>query len=212
MTSVPSSALIIVAAALCALAAAIAVAYWKFPLHLIYKSKLGYESMLDAIGDPLAVVSSDYTVIRANKAYMALVAGSFPDSIGQKCYRLLRGRSEPCDDCLLSQTLDSNKPHSVEHSPHPSGKGALRLGFSPYSLDTAASHAACVIEHIRDITLLEQLKTDLEGKNRSLAEAMRTLKLAQRSIREDLRLARQIQEGILPKNAPAVPGISIALT
>ena len=212
MTAVPSSLLIIIAAALCALAVAIAVAYWKFPLHLIYKSKLGYESMFDAIGDPLAVVSADYTLVRANKAYTSLVSGSFPESIGQKCHFLLRGRTEPCADCLLSKTLSSNTPQITEHSPHPSGKGALRLGFSPYLFDANAARATCIIEHIRDITILEQLKTDLEEKNLTLAQAMRTLKQAQRNIREDLRLARHIQEGLLPKAAPAIPGLSIALT
>jgi sigma-B regulation protein RsbU (phosphoserine phosphatase) len=60
--------------------------------------------------------------------------------------------------------------------------------------------------------VLEQLKTDLEEKNRTLAQAMRTLKQAQRAIHEDLRLARQIQEGILPKTPPRFDGFSIALT
>jgi sigma-B regulation protein RsbU (phosphoserine phosphatase) len=212
MMAIPLSLLIIIAATLFALAVAIAIAYWKFPLHLIYKSKVGYESMLDAINDPLAVVTSDYTIKRANKAYFSLVSGSFNDSIGRKCYTLLRQRSEPCVDCRLPQTIMLKKQEVVEHSPHPSGKGTLRLSFSPYRLDAEVPEPDCVIEHIRDITLLEQLKTDLEEKNRTIGTAMRNLKQAQRNIREDLRLARLIQEGILPKNAPAIPGLSITLT
>ena len=44
------------------------------------------------------------------------------------------------------------------------------------------------------------------------AEAMSDLKQVQRIIREDLRLARQVQEGIMPKTAPAFDGIAIALS
>jgi sigma-B regulation protein RsbU (phosphoserine phosphatase) len=212
MMAVPLSLLIIISATLFALAVALAVAYWKFPLHLIYKSKLGYETMLDAISDPLAVVSSEYVVKRANKAYISLVSGSFPESIGRKCHALLRGRSEPCTDCRLQQAISQESLQTVDLSPHPSGKGTIRLSFSPCTLDMESPQPDCVIEHLRDITVLEQLKTDLEQKNLSLAQAMRTLRQAQRNIREDLRLARQIQEGILPKHAPAFPGLSIAVT
>jgi sigma-B regulation protein RsbU (phosphoserine phosphatase) len=212
MMAIPLSLLIIIAATLLALAVAIAIAYWKFPLHLIYKSKVGYESMLDAIGDPLAVVTSDYIVQRANKAYISLVSGSFQSTIGKKCHSLLRGRTEPCTDCRMPQATLQRKHQIVERSPHPSGSGTIRLSFSPFIPDTESPDTHCVIEHIRDITVLEQLKSDLEEKNLTLAQAMRTLKQAQRNIREDLRLARQIQEGILPKAAPHFKDFSIAQT
>ncbi|MBN1131078.1 MAG: SpoIIE family protein phosphatase [Chitinispirillaceae bacterium] len=212
MMAIPLSLFIIIAATLLALAVAIAIAYWKFPLHLIYKSKVGYENMLDAIGDPLAVVTSDYIVRRVNKAYVSLVSGSFQSAIGQKCHSLLRGRTEPCIDCRMPQALAHQKQEIVDRSPHPSGTGTIRLSFSPYLFDAEPPDTPCVIEHIRDITVLEQLKTDLEEKNHTLAQAMRTLKQAQRAIREDLRLARQIQEGILPKAAPHFQDFSISLT
>jgi serine phosphatase RsbU (regulator of sigma subunit) len=211
MSTVPLSLFLIIAATLLALAVAIVIAYLKFPLHLIYKSKVGYESMLDAVNDPLAVVGSDYIVRRANRAYVSLVSGSFQSSIGRKCYELLRDRREPCADCRMPHAITLKKQQVVERSPHPSGKGALRLSFSPYAPETETPGSHFVIEHIRDITVLEQLKADLEEKNTSLATAMRKLKQAQRNIIEDLHLARQIQEGILPKSAPDVPGIAMAI-
>ena len=212
MMALPLSLLIIIATALFALAVAITIAYWKFPLHLIYKSKVGYESMLDAINDPLAVVGADYIVQRANKAYISLIAGSFQSTIGQRCHVLLRGRNEPCTDCRMPQAINGQKRQIVERSAHPSGTGTVRLSFTPYTFEADSPDTRCVIEHIRDITMLEQLKSDLEHKNRTLAQAMRTLKQAQRAVREDLRLARQIQEGILPKAPPRFDGFSLALT
>jgi serine phosphatase RsbU (regulator of sigma subunit) len=196
---------------LAAIAAIVALVYRRFPLHKIYKSKVGYESMLDAIGDPLAVIAPDYTVRRANRAYIDLVSGSFRTAIGKKCYSLLKGLNEPCADCRIPIVESLCRPEVVERSQHPSGAGAVRLSFSPF-FQAEDPEKNLVIEHIRDISQLEALKTDLEEKNRTLADAMRDLKAAQREIKDELRLARQVQEGIMPKTAPPFPGLSIHIT
>jgi hypothetical protein len=44
------------------------VVYTKYPLHLIYKSKIGLQEMIDGIDEPLAVISSHYIIKRANKS------------------------------------------------------------------------------------------------------------------------------------------------
>ncbi len=198
-------------AALAVIAALAALVYRRFPLYKIYKSKVGYESMLDAIGDPLAVIAPDYTVTRANKAYIDLVAGSFRSVIGRKCFSLFKGLSEPCADCRIPVVESLRRPEAVERCPHPSGSGAVSLSFSPF-VQPEDPGKNMVIEHIRDISQLEALKSDLEEKNRTLAAAMRDLEAAQREIREELCLARQVQEGIMPKTAPPFPGLSIAIT
>ena len=184
--------------------------YRKYPIHLIYKSKIGLEDMLDGISDPLAVITDDYTVKRVNKAYISMTSSSFSHAINKKCYSLLRGNSSPCEDCLMKDALDSNQTRVVELSSHPSGSGAVSFTFSPFNL-TQKKSEKCIIEHIRDITLLEKLKLDLEKKNHSLAGAMKNLKFAQQNIRDELRMARVIQQGILPKSAPSPDGLKIAV-
>jgi len=42
--------------------------YRCFPVHLIYRSKVGFESMLDAVNEPLAVISANYTVRPTRRA------------------------------------------------------------------------------------------------------------------------------------------------
>jgi serine phosphatase RsbU (regulator of sigma subunit) len=185
--------------------------YRRFPLHLIYRSKIGLQEMLDGIGDPLIVISNDYTVGRANRAYTALVGKSFADTVGRKCYVLLRNRISPCKDCLLRQSLVENKSIELERTEHPCGKGVLSITFSPFDLSRSPGESS-IIEHIRDITELENLKHDLEVKNRSLAHTMKHLKDAQQNIRDELQLARHIQQGLLPTAAPATPHLKIAHT
>jgi serine phosphatase RsbU (regulator of sigma subunit) len=190
---------------------ALVALYRKYPLHLIYRSKIGLEDMLDGVSDPLAVITEDYTVKRANKAYISMISSNFQDTINKKCYTLLRNRTSPCEDCLMKQSFSSGQPATIELSKHPSGSGAISISFSTFDLTMGKKKTRCIIEHIRDITLLEQLKLDLEKKNASLARAMKHLKAAQANIRDELRLARTIQQGILPKHAPDVDGLKISV-
>lgn len=185
--------------------------YRKYPIHLIYKSKTDLQDMLDGIEDPLAVITDDYIIKRTNKAYTSMVSKNFSDIIGQKCFTLLRKRITPCDDCLMKKSFDSNATLKIERTAHPQGSGTVSLSFSPIHL-TFENEKSCIIEHIRDITLLEQLKNNLEEKNHTLARTMKNLKAAQQNIREELHLARLIQQSILPKNAPSISGLKIALT
>ncbi|MCL2182266.1 MAG: SpoIIE family protein phosphatase [Chitinispirillia bacterium] len=185
------------------------IAYRRFPVHLIYKSKIGFESMLDAIDEPLAVISEDFTVKRVNKAYTELIGRSYKTSINSKCYHMLRGRSSPCEDCKLKQALSESQRQEVEISPHPRGDdGSVNITFSIYAMPIGGNTAEiCVIEHIRDITTLEALKMSLERRNTFLATLTEQLRTAQRSIKSELHVARQIQLGLLPSTAPAVSRI-----
>ncbi|MDG5817001.1 SpoIIE family protein phosphatase [Chitinispirillales bacterium ANBcel5] len=187
----------------------LSIFYRRYPLHLIYKSKLGLESMLDAVNDPLAVISSDYTVKRINKAYALLIGQPIKQSIGQKCYKLLRNRSDICEDCHLKETLSTQKSYFVEHSVHPDGHGAVSINFSTYAIPYERKTEFCVIEHIRDITTLEQLKLDLEKKNHSLANTTKRLEAAQENIHDELKLARRIQQGLLPPEIPSSKSLKL---
>jgi serine phosphatase RsbU (regulator of sigma subunit) len=184
------------------------VLYRRFPMHLIYKSKIGLQDMLDGISDPLAVITDTYIVQRANRAYIHLINRTFSETVGEKCYTLLRGRTSPCTDCRLKRSLSEKKTVNLARTPRPDGSGVLSISFSPFNL-SQDKQAPSIIEHIRDITLLEKLKHDLEAKNRSLAHTMKHLKEAQQNIRDELQLARNIQRGLLPTKAPATPGLKI---
>ena len=185
--------------------------YRRYPFHLIYKSKTDLQEMLDGIEDPLAVITDEYVIRRTNKAYIDLVSKDFSDVIGQKCFVLLRKRVNPCEDCLLKKSIDSKTIQKIERTEHPCGSGAVSISFSPICFSVDNEHPG-IIEHIRDISILEELKINLEKKNRTLAAAMNNLKAAQQKIREELRLARLIQQSILPKQAPSVCGLKISLT
>ena len=143
------------------IASLVIVLYRRFPVHLIYRSKIGLQDMFDGISDPLAVITADC-------AYMLLVNRTFPDIINEKCYELLRGRTTPCKDCLLQKAIAEKKALTLARTELPDEHRVLSISFSPFNLVHGGNEFG-ITEHLRDITLLEKLKHDLEKKNRSLA-------------------------------------------
>jgi len=184
--------------------------YRKYPMHLIYRSKIGVETMLDAVDEPLAVISKEFNVKRVNRAYIDLTGRSYKNCINAKCYALLRGLTAPCADCRMHEALEQSEARQIETSPHPKGVGSFHITFSPYAMPMKGNtEEICVIEHIRDITTLEKLKMDLERRNNFLTTLTRRLRAARRSIKAELRVARQIQFGLLPTEPPHSDNIRI---
>jgi serine phosphatase RsbU (regulator of sigma subunit) len=62
----------------------------------------------------------------------------------------------------------------------------------------------CAIEHIRDVTALEKLKGDLERRNKFLDTLSGKLRAARRGLNAELKVARQIQGGLMPSDIPSV--------
>jgi len=207
--SFPSELILVTLILICV----VIILYRRFPVHLIYRSKIGFESMLDAVNEPLAVISGDFTVKRVNKAYTEMIGRSYQSCINEKCYSLLRGLASPCDGCRLAEALRESVAQELGASPHPDGSGSITVTLSPYAMPIRGDTAEiCVIEHIRDITALEKMKAELERKNRSMGTLIRRLRTAQRDIKSELRLAQEIQRDLLPSEAPRTARMRIDLT
>jgi len=187
--------------------------YRRFPIHLIYRSKIHLQWAFDSIKGPLAIIDRAYQIQRVNRAYASLVARRFPDIIGSKCFAVLRGRDTPCTDCRMVEVLEKNADLVTERSPHPRypDTGAVSLTFHPF-LKSKSRGERAIVEHIRDITHLERLKRDLEIQNITLTETTRSLEKERERTREELELARQIQLGIMPQKLPEINGLKIAAT
>ena len=60
---------------------------------------------VDAMVDPLMMVSADYTVLRANRAMADHAGVDVRMMMGEKCHRLLAGSEKPCKECKLQDSL-----------------------------------------------------------------------------------------------------------
>lgn len=63
-----------------------------------------WESTFDGIADPVAVISRDYQILRMNAAFSESVGD---ETRGDRCYKVLAKRAEPCDGCRLHQVVET---------------------------------------------------------------------------------------------------------
>jgi sigma-B regulation protein RsbU (phosphoserine phosphatase) len=188
------------------------VLFKLFTTRRISSSKSHLESTFDSIDDPLAIINSDYHILRVNKAYAALVHQTFQDVIGKVCYKVLRGRSVPCEDCRMRHVLSSGQRQYVQSSSHPLVPNERSISFTFYPFTQKRGNVSAVVEHIRDTTELELLKEHLEKQNRILSDTTIILRRTQREIDEELQMARLVQQSTLPQHIPEVPGIKMSVT
>jgi PAS domain S-box-containing protein len=80
----------------------------------IYESKTELESVFDSIVDPLAVVSPDYVVTRANMASAELTGQDIRKMIGMPCHRVLNGSDERCETCPVEETYRTRAGATAE--------------------------------------------------------------------------------------------------
>lgn len=182
--------------------------YYLLTFFRIYHSKIHLESAFDSIEDPLAVVDCDYDIIRINKPYTNMINQTYQNIIGKKCYSILRGRSSVCVDCKLADVLAAGIKKDISLSSHPrESKRDVSINFYPFA--DKIGKKSYVIEHIRDITELEFLKNSLQQQNSILSNTTDTLQKAQSDIKNELKLARNVQQSVMPEKAPVFHPLKI---
>jgi sigma-B regulation protein RsbU (phosphoserine phosphatase) len=186
--------------------------YYLLKAHRIRTSKTHLESAFDSIDDPLAIISSDYQILRVNKAYAALVGKTYLEAIGKKCYLILRGRAKPCEDCLMAEVFKTVQRQNVQYSTHPKAPEDRTISITFYPFTERAHDVPSIVEHIRDTTELELLKGNLEKQNKILSDTTSILRHTQREINEELQMARLVQQSTLPQHTPEMAGIKMAVT
>lgn len=120
------------------------------------------QAVLDAIPDGIRVIDSGFRVIRANRAYAAMVGMSPEEVIGKTCHSLGRGRDEPCVPTLvtcpfveLRHVGDSIKFNDYQRC----GDDEIAVEVAAASLILAdqAGVRPVVVEAIRDLEAMAQV-------------------------------------------------------
>ncbi len=93
-------------------------------------------SYLDTLPEPRIVVSRDYTILGANRAYLAHSHAGDAPVAGRRCYEVSHHFSRPCDEegesCPLKSALQSNQPQRVLHIHHtPRGDEHVDVELTP---------------------------------------------------------------------------------
>jgi len=148
----------------------------KIAEEKIKRAKMEWERTFDAVSDPIAILDTEYRIVRTNKA-MASKLGLSPQSIaGVTCYECVHGKDEPPANCPHKKLMADGREHTEEVFEERIG-GDFLVTASPI-LDSKGVLVGSV--HIaRDITKHKKIEKEREKLISELQEALaniRTLK------------------------------------
>lgn len=93
-------------------------------------------SYLDALPEPRILLNRDYTILGANRAYLAHYHVGENPVAGRRCYEVSHRFNRPCDDegesCPLKSSMQSGQPQRVLHIHHtPRGDEHVDVELTP---------------------------------------------------------------------------------
>jgi PAS domain S-box-containing protein len=68
----------------------------------LHQSQHEWEEMFQAIGDPIQIIDSDFTIVKANHATRKVMRNPEADLVGKKCYELFHRTNHPAGGCPLA--------------------------------------------------------------------------------------------------------------
>ena len=113
-----------------------------------------YEVVLDTVSDAVIVVDNDFRVQFQNRILTQL----YGSKVGEPCYKAYRGRTKPCDNCLVLEVLKDGKGRRwVTDIKLPNGN-TLLLEVSSAAIKDEKGIITGAVEVSRDVT--EQKKAE----------------------------------------------------
>jgi PAS domain S-box-containing protein len=124
----------------------------------IRQSKRNLEAIFDGIRDQLSIQASDYRILRVNRAVVEKYQTTFQELINQKCYEAYFQRSQPCERCPVSVTIETKQPAtSIMKGPEEN----TTLQVFSYPILDEKGNVLSAIEYVKDITEEQRLQEQL---------------------------------------------------
>ncbi|MHC4561944.1 MAG: sigma 54-interacting transcriptional regulator [Planctomycetota bacterium] len=139
------------------------------------KAKQDWERTFDAVPDLIAIIDTDYRIVRANKAMANRLDLTESECRGKVCHVCVHGSDEPPPACPHTQLMQDGREHSAEiHEPR---LDAILLVTASPIFDDDGRLAGCV--HVaRDITQRRRAEEDRRIKDRLVASSVNPIAMA----------------------------------
>jgi len=131
--------------------------------------KINLEQAMRSIGNPLIVVNGELDVTYANPEFIS--AFSVPN--GNKCYRTIYDRDQPCDDCLARKAIDTDQVcHAVRLSEDGSDARCFDITASPKrDLEGNVIGSIILLNDVTERNTFDRKIRESEEKYKRLVEA-----------------------------------------
>ncbi|WIG61750.1 MAG: hypothetical protein OJF49_004498 [Ktedonobacterales bacterium] len=143
---------------------------------LALSSPLDWEQVFEAISDPICVVTADYRLIHANKAYRETFGLDQPPTGTHECFSLAAHQDHPCENCPLPQTVATRSPafvRQIRDITNADGTTEARMYQRwTYPMFNQDGEVDRVVEMLKDVTEQEHLR-EAQNQANALREADR---------------------------------------
>ena len=140
--------------------------------HRYGQKKMFSDFLIQKSSTAIVILTTDFTIVETNEAYLASVNRSKNEVIGRHCYQISHGLSAPCSSfqpelrCPMLETMKTGKSAQVIHE-HPRSDGQFEYcNIITYPLKNREGEIYQIIEVWSDIT--EELTDRLEKRVKEL--------------------------------------------
>lgn len=107
-----------------------------------------WESTFDGIGDPVAIVSDNFEVLRANKKF-------YEERLQTHCYKNFADLQTPCAGCPMQSSIEQQRPYAAQIR---AGGRVFMVHSYPIQFDKPL-RSTTVVNHYFDVTRSSELQS-----------------------------------------------------
>jgi PAS domain S-box-containing protein len=135
------------------------------------------KNILESVDEGFIVVTPDYCITLANKAFCTTVKLAAPDILGKHCFEVSHHTSRPCfeegEACAVREVFRTGEAHTAVHMHFDSKGNPIYMEIKAYPLRDAFGRVISAIEVHNDISERKRLEEQLRHSQKM--EAIGTL-------------------------------------
>jgi PAS domain S-box-containing protein len=118
--------------------------------RLVERGKREWEATFDTLADGISIHDLQFNILRANRAFAALVGRIPQEVVGKKCHEIFHRSASPCVECPVARAIQG-LPATSRVFQEPS-VGECWLSASAYPLHSKDGEIFAFVHILRDIT------------------------------------------------------------
>lgn len=121
--------------------------------QILTETKNSLQSIFHGIADSIAVIDTDYMILRANRAMLTMFEKrDYPELVGKKCYKALYNKDNICDNCPAESTILSGESCNIGKYYCVPGKEKRVIDIVSFPIKNDNGRVIQVILYKRDVS------------------------------------------------------------